>query len=77
MPLRSSKNSFEASLQQAKDKTKGESIDRLKAKLEGLKMKTRFLRQQNDKMLGKLREFMPDKALKNFLYQSLKPFNQS
>ena len=30
-------------------------------------MKTQFLRQQNDKMLGKLREFMPDKALKNFV----------
>ena len=25
------------------------------------------MRQQNDKMLGKLREFMPDKALKNFV----------
>ena len=68
MPLRSSKNGFEASLQQAKDKTKGESIDRLKSKkLEGLKMKTRFLRQQNDKMLGKLKRVLPDKALKNFV----------
>ena len=60
MPLRSSKNGFEASLQRAKDKTKGESIDRLKNE-------NSVLRQQNDKMLGKLREFMPDKALKNFI----------
>ena len=42
MPLRSSKNGFEASLQQAKDKTKGESIDRLKSEIRGAKMKTRF-----------------------------------
>ena len=76
MPLRSSKNGFEASLQRAKDKTKGESIDRLKSEIRGLKNENSVLRQQNDKMLGKLREFMPDKALKT-LYQSLKPFNQS
>ena len=67
MPLRSSKNGFEASLQQAKDKTKGESIDRLKSEIRGLKNENSVLRQQNDKMLGKLREFMPDKALKNFV----------
>ena len=70
------KNGFEASLQRAKDKTKGESIDRLKSEIRGLKNENSVLRQQNDKMLGKLREFMPDKALKT-LYQSLKPFNQS
>ena len=67
MPLRSSKNGFEASLQRAKDKTKGESIDRLKSEIRGLKNENSVLRQQNDKMLGKLREFMPDKALKNFV----------
>ena len=67
MPLRSSKNGFEASLQRAKDKTKGESIDRLKSEIRGLKNENSVLRQQNDKMLGKLREFMPDKALKNFI----------
>ena len=76
MPLRSSKNGFEASLQRVKDKTKGESIDRLKSEIRALKNENSVLRQQNDKMLGKLREFMPDKALKT-LYQSLKPFNQS
>ena len=67
IPLRASKNGFEASLQQAKDKTKGESIDRLKSEIRGLKNENSVLRQQNDKMLGKLREFMPDKALKNFV----------
>lgn len=67
MPLRSSKNGFEASLQRAKDKTKGESIDRLKSEIRGLKNENSVLRQQNDKMLGKLREFMPDKALKKFV----------
>ena len=67
MPLRSSKNGFEASLQRAKDKTKGESIDRLKSEIRALKNENSVLRQQNDKMLGKLREFMPDKALKNFV----------
>ena len=53
-------------MQQAKDKTKGESID-LKSEIRGLKNENSVLRQQNDKMLGKLREFMPDKALKNFV----------
>ena len=67
IPLRASKNGFEASLQRAKDKTKGESIDRLKSEIRGLKNENSVLRQQNDKMLGKLREFMPDKALKNFV----------
>ena len=68
MPLRSSKNGFlRRVLQQAKDKTKGESIDRLKSEIRGLKNENSVLRQQNDKMLGKLREFMPDKALKNFV----------
>ena len=67
MPLRSSKNGFEASLQRVKDKTKGESIDRLKSEIRALKNENSVLRQQNDKMLGKLREFMPDKALKNFV----------
>ena len=37
MPLRSSKNGFEASLQRVKDKTKGESIDRLKSEIRALK----------------------------------------
>ena len=37
IPLRASKNGFEASLQRAKDKTKGESIERLKSEIRGLK----------------------------------------
>ena len=75
IPLRASKNGFEASLQRAKDKTKGESIDRLKSEIRGLKNENSVLRQQNDKMLGKLREFMPDKALNNFISElkSIKP----
>lgn len=67
VPLRASKNGFEASLQRAKDKTKGESIDRLKSEIRGLKNENSFLRQQNEKMLSKLRELMPDKALKSFI----------
>lgn len=67
MPLRSSKNAFEESLKRAKEEIKGESIDRLKSEIRGLKNENSVLRQQNDKMLGKLREFMPDKALKNFV----------
>ena len=58
-------------MQWVKDKTKGESIDRLKSEIRALKNENSVLRQQNDKMLGKLREFMPDKALKT-LYQSFK-----
>lgn len=67
VPLRASKNRFEASLERAKEKTKGESIDRLKSEIRGLKNENSVLRQQNDKMLGKLRELMPDKAFKNLL----------
>lgn len=67
MPLRSSKNAFEESLKRAKEEIKGESVDRLKSEIRGLKNENSVLRQQNDKMLGKLREFMPDKALKNFV----------
>ena len=58
MPLRSSKNGFEARVcNEAKDKTKGESIDRLKSEIRGLKNENSVLRQQNDKMLGKLRVY--------------------
>ncbi|WP_438478857.1 MobV family relaxase [Streptococcus pluranimalium] len=67
MPLRISKNAFEESLKRAKEEIKGESVDRLKSEIRGLKNENSVLRQQNDKMLGKLREFMPDKALTNFV----------
>ena len=67
VPLRSAKNSFEASLQRAKEKTKGESIDRLRSEIKELKNENLVLRQQNNKMLGKLKEFMPDKAFNNLL----------
>lgn len=67
VPLRGAKNSFEASLQRAKEKAKGESIDRLKNEIKELKTENSVLRQQNDKMLGKLKELMPDKTFKNLL----------
>ena len=67
IPLRSAKNSFEASLQRAKEKTKGESIDHLKSEIKELKTENSVLRQQNNKMIGKLKELMPDKAFKTFL----------
>ncbi|KXU03239.1 hypothetical protein SGADD03_02172 [Streptococcus gallolyticus] len=67
IPLRRAKNSFEASLQRAKEKTKGASIDRLKSEIKELKNENSVLRQQNDKLLGKLKELLPDKAFKNLL----------
>ncbi|QFG42113.1 MULTISPECIES: hypothetical protein [Streptococcus] len=67
VPLRRSKNGFEASLERAKEKSKGESIERLRNENRALRSENSVLRQQNDKMLGKLKEFMPDKALKNFI----------
>lgn len=67
MPLKHAKNSFEASLERAKEKSKGESIERLRSENRALKNENSVLRQQNDKMLGKLRELMPDKALKQFV----------
>nr|WP_231041415.1 MobV family relaxase [Streptococcus pneumoniae]AAA25387.1 mobilization peptide [Plasmid pMV158]UES86008.1 initiator of conjugative mobilization [Streptococcus pneumoniae] len=73
--LRASKNYFTASLERAKEKAKGESIDRLKSEIKRLKNENSILRQQNDKMLGKLRELMPDKAFKNLLSElkAIKP----
>lgn len=67
MPLKHAKNSFEARLERAKEKSKGESIERLRSENRALKNENSVLRQQNDKMLGKLRELMPDKALKHFV----------
>lgn len=67
VPLRASKNSFEASLERAKEKTKGESIERLKSEIRGLKNENSILRQQNDKMFSKLKELMPEKALNNLV----------
>ena len=54
-------------MQRAKDKTKGESIDRLKSEIRGLKNENSFLRQQNEKMLGKLKDLMPHKSFNNLL----------
>lgn len=75
VPLRASKNSFEDSLERAKEKTKGESIERLKNEIRGLKNENSVLRQQNDKMFGKLKELMPDKMLNNLVSElkSIKP----
>lgn len=75
IPLRASKNGFEASLQRAKEKSKGESIDRLKNEIRGLKNENSVLRQQNDKMLDKLMELMPNKSLKKFVSElkAIKP----
>ncbi|SUN10964.1 plasmid recombination enzyme [Streptococcus agalactiae] len=75
VPLRASKNSFDDSLERAKEKTKGESIERLKNEIKGLKNENSILRQQNDKMFSKLKELMPDKALNNFISElkSIKP----
>ena len=52
---------------EAKDKTKGESIDRLKSEIRGLKNENSVLRQQNEKMLGKLKDLMPHKSFNNLL----------
>ena len=75
VPLRASKNSFEDSLERAKEKTKGESIERLKNEIRGLKNENSVLRQQNDKMFGKLKELMQDKMLNNLVSElkSIKP----
>lgn len=75
MPLKRSKNGFEESLQRAKEESKGESIDRLKSEIRGLKNENSILRQQNDKMFSKLKELMPDKVLNNFISElkSIKP----
>ena len=75
VPLRASKNSFEDSLERAKEKTKGESIERLRNEIKGLKNENSILRQQNDKMFSKLKELMPDKMLNNLVSElkSIKP----
>jgi len=67
VPLRAAKNGFEASLQRAKEKTKGDTLDRLKNEIRGLKNENSILRQQNEKMLDRLKDLMPQKSFKNFL----------
>ena len=67
IPLRASKNGFEARLKRAKGKTKAENIDRLKNEIRGLKAENSILRQQNDKMLDKLKDLMSKNSLKDFM----------
>lgn len=67
VPLRGAKNGFEASLARAKQRTKAESLDRLKNEIKGLEAENSILRQQNDRMLGKLKDLMPQKSFKDFL----------
>ena len=67
VPLRAAKNGFEARLERAKEKTKGETLDSLKSEIKSLKDENSVLRQQNDRMLGKLKDLMPQKSFKDFL----------
>lgn len=67
IPLRGAKNGFEASLARAKQRTKADSLDRLKSEIKGLQAENSVLKQQNDRMLGKLKDLMPQKSFKDFL----------
>lgn len=67
VPLRGSKNGFEAQLQKAKDKMKGDNVKTLKDELKALKDENSVLKQKNAKMADKLKELMPDKAFKLFM----------
>ena len=51
VPLRGSKNGFEAQLQKAKDKMKGDNVKALKDELKALKDENSVLKQKNAKML--------------------------
>lgn len=67
IPVRASKNGFYASLERAKEETQGRNVDSLKSEIRGLRNENSILRQQNEKLFGKLKELMPDKALKNLI----------
>ena len=67
VPLRGSKNGFEAQLQKAKDKMKVDNVKALKDELKALKDENSVLKQKNAKMADKLKELMPDKAFKLFM----------
>lgn len=67
IPLRAAKNGFEARLERAKGKTKADVLDRLKTQNKALEAENSILRQQNEKMLDKLKDLMPQKSLKDFL----------
>lgn len=67
VPLRGSKNGFEAQLQKAKDKMKGDNVKALKDEIKALKDENSVLKQKNAKMADKLKELMPDKAFKLFM----------
>lgn len=67
VPLRGSKNGFDAQLQKAKDKIKGDDVKALKDELKALKDENSVLKQKNAKMADKLKGLMPDKAFKSFM----------
>lgn len=67
VPLRGSKNGFEARLQKTKDKIKGDDVKALKDELKALKDENSVLKQKNAKMADKLKGLMPDKAFKSFM----------
>ena len=67
IPLRASRNGFEASLARAKERTKADSLDRLKTQNKALEAENSVLKQQNDRMLDKLKDLMPQKSLKDFM----------
>ena len=67
VPLRASKNGFDAQLQKAKDKMKGDNIKALKDELKALKDENSVLKQKNAKMADKLKELMLDKTFKLFM----------
>lgn len=75
VPLRGARNGFEASLERAKQRAKADSLERLKNEIRGLRAENSVLKQQNDKMLGKLKDLMPQKSLKDFMNElkTIKP----
>lgn len=75
VPLRGAKNGFEASLARAKQRTKADSLERLRNEIKGLREENSVLKQQNEKMLDKLKDLMPKNSFKDFLSElkTIKP----
>lgn len=75
LPLKQSKTSFEATLERAKAKARGEDVEDLKKEIRGLRSENSILRQQNNKMLDILDRILKPKEWNQLLdeLEAIKP----
>lgn len=75
VPFGKQRMTFKERMERAKQQGKEDRLKDVMSENKALKSENSILRQQNEKMFDKLREFMPDKALKKFVdeLKAIKP----